>query len=72
VKRIFILYDSRAFYGDKSDAAVLERCESNDEARRCRGEHGDMACFSYAEGPNDEHGKGTLIDERHEWNWFAD
>ena len=64
-KRIYILYDDRAADGNVNDASVLVVCESEQEAKSYEGEFGGMSCYSY----KDENGQ--LVDERHEWNWYA-
>ena len=64
-KRVYVLYDGRACSGDTDDASVILAVESHREAKACRGEYGDMACYSYRE-ENSE-----LVDERFEWNYFG-
>lgn len=62
-RRKYILYDSRAWGGDTSEASVLVVCEDDAEAQTYKGEYGGMACFSYrVDGKN-------LVDERFEWSY---
>jgi hypothetical protein len=65
MKRIWILYDSRACGGvGTGDASVLVACDSNKEAKSYKGKFGGMACYSY-----EVNGK-ILQDQKWEWDYF--
>ncbi len=69
MKRIWILYDSRACGAvGTDDALVLVACDSEKEAKSYCGDYGAMACYSYAEVKRD--GKNILEDEKWEWDYF--
>ena len=78
-KRVYILYDGRARTEGTDDAEILATCESDAEARSCRGDFGDMACYSYrirkataadvTECPGLKVGEDIADDERWEWDY---
>lgn len=70
MKRLWILYDSRACGGVGTDnAVVLVACDSNKEAQSYKGEYGSMACYSYKIEKR-SNGKEYLVDEQWEWDYI--
>ena len=61
-KRVYIVYDGRAAFGDTDDATVCCCADSLREARRdVKEDFPDGVIYSYIETPD-----GELIDERRE------
>jgi hypothetical protein len=52
--RNFVIYDSRAAYGDPSEAAVLEACGTMPSNRHVRAYGSCCAVYSYAPDGSDE------------------